>query len=171
MRSNHHVPIRVAPAVDVLEPELTTTLLSGRQHVRGAPSDPFVRQLRKDLGRCDARRRPVKAILAILLADLRDGAPIEDVLAFPRQLVTIIEVQAGRVADPRDLDAVIDALSDEETMVEGPANCVQMRLARDKSEAALRESDLRLDRHIRKASALLGAVRAKRYGAAFSEAR
>lgn len=169
--SNHQRTSRVAPAVDTFEPELTTTLLSGRQHVRRAPSDPFVRQLRKDLGRQDPRRRPVRAILAILLSDLRDGAPLEDVLRFPRQLLTIVEAQTGSAADPRDLDAVIDALSDEETDVEGPANCVQMRLARDKSDAALRDSEAAIDRHVRKASALLGAVRAKRYGVAFAGAR
>lgn len=137
MKSNHQTQREVVIAQ--LADELRLTLLAARTAVRRAPADPYVVQLRKDVQR--GRATPCAMLLTLLAADLADGASFDDVAAFPRQLLSMLECLAE--PDPAatgDLHAAIDVALHHETIAEGAANCAELELSRDKSPATLRRA-------------------------------
>lgn len=157
----HHPQPARQVALESTTAELRTALLGARRRVTRAPRNPYLVQLRKDIARGHAR--PCEMLLEVLLTDLLDGAPLEDVTAMPRRLIAILETYA-RPVPARSIDALIDALNMRETMQQGPMDCVQQRLARDKSDDALREAEAVMEAYDREQDELLAAVRAKRYG-------
>ena len=160
MKSNHQTARAVA--IEQLADELRATLLAGRTAVRQAPADPYVVQLRKDVQR--GRTRPCAMILTLLAADLADGASFDDVAAFPRQLLSMLEVLAEPdPAAPGDLHTEIDRALQDETIAEGAANCAELELSRDKSPAMLRHAHRHLVPHRRKLDRAIASIERAMY--------
>lgn len=135
MRHNHQSAIQVALDCAIPE-ELTRTLRACRRNLTAAPSDPRARIIGKELGRAHPRTRPVEAIALVLFTAQADGAPQEDVEAFP--LALLAALRARRRVEIPDLVAAMDVASDEETRAEKEADCLQHLLSRDRSLGALR---------------------------------
>ena len=149
----HHPNTARQVALASITEELTDALMRGRRRLHHrAPQDPYVRQLRKDINREHAK--PCEMVMRVLLADLEDGAPIDDVLAMPRRLIAILEAHAApKLAKP--IEILLDEVNDAETMVEAPANCAQHTIARDKSPTVLRAALERLLAHRNKLDTLI----------------
>jgi hypothetical protein len=155
---SHAGRVAIASLVD----ELRTALLRAHRSLPNAPSDAYVAQLRRDINRQEPRRTACEQILRILLTDLLDGAPLDDVLEFPRLLITILEAHATPVPS-RSIDALLDGLSRRETELEMPVNCAQLRRARDKSPQALRDMEQTLTEYDDVQDELLAQVRRALY--------
>lgn len=120
--------MRIAQVAD----DLTTTLLRARQRVHGAPRDAYTRQLCKDVS--GRRADPARLLVTLLVTALADGAPLEDVRAFPRQLDAALCAAAG--VAPRLSESEVQQ---REALRQGEFDQPQIRRAYDKSPAVLRE--------------------------------
>jgi hypothetical protein len=135
MHHNHQSVIQVALDHTVTE-ELTRTLRGARRSLTRAPSDRRALVIGKEISREHPRTRPVEAIALVLFTAQADGAPQEDVEAFP--LALLAALRARRSLEVPDLYAALDLASDEETRAEKEADCLQHLLSRDRSLGALR---------------------------------
>lgn len=157
---HHHHQRASQVALAPITEALRDALLHGRRRLRHrAPRDPYVKQLRKDIAREHAK--PAEMIARVLMADLEDGAPLDDVLEFPRRLIGYLEAFAAPRPE-KPLAVVIDESSLRETMKQGPMDCVQLKLARDKSPETLAEAEAVIDDYDREQERLRRAIRQAR---------